>query len=79
MVVPQMDPLTLAVFRFIATYLHERSNSPTLREIGDACYISHTTVLRHLDRLEAYGWIEREPLRPRSIGLGPGAPALETL
>lgn len=69
-----MDENTKRVFRFIWDALHDRHLSPTLREIGDGCFIAHTTVSNHLARLEGMGWIERDFNKPRSIRLGPNAP-----
>lgn len=70
----RLDPMTQTVFDFIRRYIDENHFSPTLREIGEGCYTGHTSILRHLDRLEGMGWIEREPGKPRSIRIGPLAP-----
>jgi len=74
---PKLDELTWRVYFFIRDYLREHRRPPTLREIGAGCYSSHTSILRHLDKLEGLGWIEREPNMPRSIRLGPRAPDYE--
>lgn len=70
----QFAGLTLEVYRFIRDFLREHHYSPTLREIGDGCYASHTTIITHLARLEAKGWIVREIGIARSITLGERAP-----
>lgn len=69
-----LAPLTLQVYEVIRDYWQTKGMSPTLREIANSCYASHTTILRHLDRLEGMGWIVREPGKSRSIRLGEHAP-----
>jgi len=61
------DALTETVYAFIQTYMGQHGYAPTLREIAAGCYISYTTVVRYLDRLEWQGRIMREPGRARSI------------
>ena len=70
----RMQPITREVYAFVRDYIQENRRSPTLREIGSGCYISHTAVMRHLDKLEGMGWLEREPNIPRSMRLGELAP-----
>ena len=61
---------TLAVLKFIRTYLATHPWSPTLQEIADGCGLAWpSSVVRHLDRLEAWGLITREPGQARSIAL----------
>ena len=69
-----IDPTTRDVYEFIRDYLEEEKRSPSVREIGDGCYVGHTTILTHLARLEGMGWIEREMNMARSIRLGERAP-----
>lgn len=71
---PEIDPLTQAVYDYIAQYIRNERRSPTLREVGTGCHVSHTTIITHLARLEGMGWIEREYGTPRSIRLGELAP-----
>lgn len=70
----ELDARTQAIFAFIREHIARHGYPPTLREIGDGCFIAHTTVLRHLDWLEGKGWITRQLNIPRSITLGPNAP-----
>ena len=64
------DRSTKAVYDFIRTYLHDhRGYAPSIREIGQGAYLAPSTVIRHLDKLEAWGLIERAANRPRSIRL----------
>lgn len=70
----EIEGFTLTVYEFIRDYLRKNHYSPTLREIGRGCYASHTTILPHLARLEARGWIVREMGKARSISLGDRAP-----
>lgn len=61
---------TKAVYDFIQHYLDVHDGyPPSIRDIAGEVYIGHSTVLRHLDKLEAWGLIRREPQRPRSIRL----------
>lgn len=61
---------TRSIFVFIREYLAMHPWSPTLQEIADACGLSHaSSVIRHLDRLQGWGLIEREPGVARSIVL----------
>jgi SOS-response transcriptional repressor LexA len=70
----EVDERTQAVFDFIRHSLEIDHISPTLREIGRACFLTHTAVLPHLARLEAWGWIVRDMGKARSIRLGEFAP-----
>lgn len=60
---------TQSIYMFIQTYYKENRKSPTIREIASGCYVSVGTVIRHLDKLEVLGRIEREPNQARSIVL----------
>ncbi len=61
---------TLAIFKFIRQYLATHPWSPTLREIADGCGLAWpSSVVRHLDYLQAWDLIVREPGKARSIGL----------
>jgi len=47
---------TERVYRFIVDYIAAHDGlSPSQREIAEGCYIVRSAVLRHLDRLEAWG------------------------
>lgn len=59
------------VLAFVSRYIRTHGHSPSQREIGAACYMSRTNVVRYLDRLEAWGYIRREPGVPRTISLIP--------
>ena len=64
------DSNTHAVYDFIQQYLDEHHGyAPSIREIASGAYLAPSTVIRHLDKLEAWGLIEREPHLPRSIRL----------
>lgn len=61
---------TKAVYDYICLYIEaHRGYPPSIREIARGAYLAPSTVIRHLDRLEAWGLIEREPNLPRSIRL----------
>lgn len=59
--------ITDRIFDFIVSEVKAKGRPPTLREIADACYVSTGAVVRHLDRLEMQGRIERMPGKSRSI------------
>jgi len=57
------------VFKFIQSYIAQRHDSPTLREIGEACNLQMGKVLDAVTILEIRGKIEREKGVRRSIRL----------
>jgi DNA-binding MarR family transcriptional regulator len=64
------DRSTRAVYDFIRAYSQaHRGFPPSIREIARGAYLAPSTVIRHLDKLEAWGLIERQPHLPRSIRL----------
>ncbi len=71
------DPVTRAVYEYIRDRIEQDSCPPTLREIARACYIGRSTLMRHLDRLEAYGAIYREAHIARGIRLGDREPPFD--
>lgn len=53
---------------FISEHYEEHGFGPTIREIGEACNISSTSVVEYnLKRLEERGYIERDSDKARSI------------
>jgi len=60
---------TQAVYLFVKNYIENHKYPPSLREIGEGCFLSVAGVLRHLDHLEGEGKLYREPGRARSITL----------
>jgi DNA-binding IclR family transcriptional regulator len=51
---------TQAIYTYILQ-CHERNElPPTMREIAEACHLPLTTVFRHLDWLEARGYVSRD-------------------
>ena len=70
----KISPLTRSVYDAIIYFLEQDGQRPSLRQIADRCFVSHTTIIPHLARLEGMGWIERDIGQPRSIRLGPKAP-----
>ena len=55
------------VFEYICDYIDQRGYPPSMRNIADACQLGTTTVYYTLNKLEAWGWLEREPRVPRSL------------
>lgn len=60
-------PKTILIYRAIEQSWRDTGNAPTLREIAEQCQMAHTSCMRHLDKLEARGYIERWPGKCRSI------------
>lgn len=61
---------TRQLYDFIEARMREEGRSaPTLAQMGRFVHMSPSGVSRHLDRLEAWGWIQREPNRAREIVL----------
>ncbi|MFC8362867.1 LexA family protein [Streptomyces griseorubiginosus] len=58
------------ILRCIRESIAERGEAPTVREIGVFVGLrSRSSVHYHLGRIEALGYIAREPHRPRGIRL----------
>lgn len=55
------------ILRFICDYIAENETPPSIREISSGCFLSRSTVIVHLEILEAKGWIERPRRKARSI------------
>lgn len=54
------EQLTRSVLQFIRTYVDQHGYSPSMREIGEACHIGRTTVVRYLDCLEVQGHLRHD-------------------
>jgi DNA-binding MarR family transcriptional regulator len=63
------DDMTEKVYDFICAYMQEQNCSPSQRDIAEGCYMALSGIQRHLDRLEAWGWIKRQEGRARSISI----------
>jgi repressor LexA len=72
----KIDETEVEVFDYIDTYSEEHTHPPSIRNIADDCFLSRATVVRYLDRLEAHGFIIREPGRARGITLTGKKPRL---
>jgi DNA-binding MarR family transcriptional regulator len=57
------------LFVYLCHYHRENNYPPTLREMADTFYMSPSTVLRYLDKMQATGWIAREWGKARGITL----------
>ncbi len=56
------------ILDFIKTEVKDKGYPPSVREIGEAVGLaSSSTVHGHLSRLEAKGFIRRDPTKPRAI------------
>ena len=57
-----------AILNFIKLEVHKKGYPPSVREIGEAVGLaSSSTVHGHLAKLEEYGYIRRDPTKPRAI------------
>jgi len=66
------EPLTCElVFDYVCQYIEQHGYAPTTRNIAHGCQLSETAVRYNLDKLEAWGWLEREPHRARSLRIVP--------
>ena len=62
------DNRSRRIFAFICRYMAEFGFPPTLGEIAaDEGFKSNSGVIRHLDKLEKWGWIERYHGNARGI------------
>lgn len=56
------------VLDFIEDFIDKNGYPPVVREIGDGCDISSTSVVDyHLRKLEKYGYISRKSNKARTI------------
>jgi len=55
------------VFDYICQYLEQHGYAPSIRDIAQACHLGSSTVFYTLHKLEAWGWICREPMVARSL------------
>jgi len=63
------------ILEFIATYQREHKHPPSIREIGEYCDISSTSVVNYyLDQLEKSGHIERDRKISRGMRLTGNTP-----
>lgn len=66
------DDRSKRIFDFICRYSDEYGFPPTLGEMAeDEGFKSNSGVIRHLDKLEKWGWIERYHGNARSIRILP--------
>ncbi|MBE3577481.1 MAG: transcriptional repressor LexA [Limnochordales bacterium] len=70
-----LSPRQQQILDFIRQEVERRGYPPSVREIGQAVGLkSSATVHGHLNRLEAKGFLRRDPTKPRAIELlGPEA------
>lgn len=62
-----MNLTCLRIWHYLAQHQHAADKSPSLEEIGGACFASLFTVRYHLLKLEQIGALRRTPGRNRSI------------
>jgi DNA-binding MarR family transcriptional regulator len=57
------------LFVYLCNFQRENNFPPTLREMADTFYMSPSTIMRYLDKMQARGWIAREWGKARGITL----------
>jgi repressor LexA len=68
--VPGLSKRQQAILDFIRKNIREKGYPPSVREIGEAVGLaSSSTVHGHLARLQAKGYLRRDPTKPRAIEL----------
>jgi repressor LexA len=55
------------VFQYVRDYIEQHGYPPSMRNIAQDCQMSVSTVCYNLDKLEAWGWLTRQPHMPRSL------------
>ena len=64
-----VNKTTECVYLYIRDHITEHGYGPSLRQAADHCYIGTSTLMRHLDKLEALGLLAREPGTARGLTL----------
>ena len=64
-----IEGITRQIWEFITTYSDQHHYPPTIREVSEACYISTTSVDRHIEALEKAGVVTRATGKARGIQL----------
>ncbi|GAB4541594.1 MAG: transcriptional repressor LexA [Anaerolineales bacterium] len=68
------------ILDFIQDFQRDHKHPPSIREIGEHCEISSTSVVNYyLDQLEKKGYIERDRKISRGVRLANEAPTSDTL
>jgi repressor LexA len=66
----ELTPRQRQILEFVDAEVHRVGYPPSVREIGHAVGLSSTsTVHAHLKALAAKGYLERDPAKPRALGL----------
>ncbi|MBM3713523.1 MAG: transcriptional repressor LexA [Actinobacteria bacterium] len=67
------------ILQFILKNVKEHGYPPTVREIASAVDLnSSATIHAHLKKLEEYGYIKRDPTKPRAIEVNPNFAKIDT-
>lgn len=66
----KLGPRQVEILEFIRKNIKEKGYPPSVREIGKAVGLrSPSTVHNHLEKLQKFGYIQKNPAQPRTIGL----------
>jgi repressor LexA len=66
--VVELSPRQKRILDFITEHVRQHGYPPSVREIGAAVHLrSSSTVHGHLNRLEAKGYLRRDPSKPRAM------------
>ncbi len=66
-VVPLLTATQVRVLSFIRSHWSVNGFAPTLREIGDGCDLSLSSVAHQVRRLQEIGWIRKVPGVARAL------------
>lgn len=64
----QLNKRQIDILEFIRSFIREKGYPPSVREIGKAVGLSSSASIHtHLQKLEAGGYIQRNPSKPRAL------------
>lgn len=64
----QLNKRQISILEFIRSFIREKGYPPSVREIGKAVGLSSSaSIHNHLQKLEAVGYIQRNPSKPRAL------------
>jgi SOS-response transcriptional repressor LexA len=69
LIVKKIQTISQSIYDFIVEYIANHVCAPSIRDIAQGCFVSTTTVLDHLSKLEAQGKIRREYGKARGIAV----------
>ncbi len=66
----ELSARQVAILDFIRSFVRDKGYPPSVREIGKAVgLLSTASIHNHLQKLSASGHLQRDPLKPRALGI----------